>query len=99
MQAFELFNNVFLKMTWLSHLFQLLVERVFGLSVETRIGHSVHFFLYDTTKILLLLSGLIYGVSYIQSFFPPEKTKKILGKFSGILGNFMGSLLGVLTPF
>ncbi len=99
MQIFAFLNNALLKMTWLFAFFQFIVERVFGLSLQTRIGNSVHFFLYDTVKILLLLSVLIFGVSYIQSYFPPEKTKKILGHFQGIRGNFMGSLLGVLTPF
>lgn len=86
-------------MTWLYAFFKVVVERVFGLSLKTRVGNSIHFFLYDTVKIMVLLSVLIFGVSYIQSYFPPERTKKILSHFTGLLGNFMGSLLGVLTPF
>lgn len=92
-------NDILLKMTWLSELFRRLVEDVFGLSVEERIGGSIHFFLYDTVKIFLLLSALIFTVSYIQSFFPPERTRAILGRFNGVGSNLLGALLGTITPF
>jgi uncharacterized membrane protein YraQ (UPF0718 family) len=86
-------------MTWLSELIRQLVEKVFGLSLETRLGGSIHFFIYDTIKIFILLSVLIFAISYIQSYFPPERTKKLLGGFKGIKGNILGALLGTITPF
>lgn len=92
-------NNVLLKMTWLWELVRLLVEKVFGLSINDRLGGSIHFFIYDAIKIFILLSVLIFIISYIQSYFPPERTKKILGKFKGIKGNIIGALLGTVTPF
>ena len=99
MQIFLWFSDQFLKMQWLSDIIKWVVEKVFNLSVSTNIGGGVHFFIYDVIKIFILLSVLIYVVSYIQSFFPPERTKKILGKFKGIKGNIMGALLGTITPF
>ncbi len=98
-EVFTWLNDQLLKMTWLSDLFRRLVEDVFGLSVEERIGGSIHFFLYDTVKIFLLLSALIFTVSYIQSFFPPERTRAILGRFNGVGANLLGALLGTITPF
>lgn len=98
-QFFEFINDQLLKMKWLSGLIQLLVEKVFGLSVKERLGGSIHFFIYDTIKIFILLSVLIFIISYIQSYFPPERTKKILGKIKGIKGNILGALLGTITPF
>ncbi|ADU74167.1 hypothetical protein M972_111151 [Acetivibrio thermocellus AD2] len=92
-------NDQLLKMRWLSELVRLLVEKVFGLPVSERIGGSIHFFIYDTIKIFILLSLLIFVISYIQSYFPPERTKKILGKIKGIKGNILGALLGTITPF
>ena len=92
-------NDQLLKMKWLSELIRLLMEKVFGLSINDRIGGSIHFFIYDTIKIFILLSVLIFIVSYIQSYFPPERTKKILGRIKGIKGNILGALLGTITPF
>lgn len=92
-------NDQLLKMRWLSELVRLLVEKVFGLPVSERIGGSIHFFIYATIKIFILLSLLIFVISYIQSYFPPERTKKILGKIKGIKGNILGALLGTITPF
>lgn len=86
-------------MQWLWDLVELLVENVFKLSMESRLGGSVHFFIYDVIKIFILLSVLIFIISYIQSYFPPEKTKKLLGKVKGIKGNILGALLGTVTPF
>ncbi len=97
--VFGFLNDQFLKMNWLSELFRRLVEGVFGLPVSERVGGSLHFFLYDTVKIFLLLSILIFGISYVQSFFPPERTRKILGRFRGIGANILGALLGTVTPF
>lgn len=99
MNIFQWLNNQLLKMEWLSNLIKLLVENIFGLSIQERIGGSIHFFIYDVIKIFILLSILIFIISYIQSFFPPERTKKILGKFNGISGNILGALLGTVTPF
>lgn len=96
---FTWFNEQLLQMKWLYSLVELLVEKVFGMDMTTRIGGSVHFFIYDTIKIFILLGCLIFMISYIQSYFPPERTKKILGKFNGISGNIMGALLGTVTPF
>lgn len=95
----EFLNNQLLKMTWLYNLIQKLVENVFGMSIDSRLGGSVHFFIYDVIKIFILLSVLIFTISYIQSFFPPERTRKILGNFTGIKANILGALLGTVTPF
>ena len=73
--------------------------RACGLDTEGRIGGSVRFFLYDTVKIMVLLGVLILIISYIQSYFPPERTKKILGGFHGIGANCIAALLGTVTPF
>ncbi len=99
MNVFSWLNAQLLKMKWLWNLVELLVVKVFGLSMETRVGGSVHFFIYDTIKIFILLSVMIYIISYIQSYFPPERTKKIIGGIQGIKGNVLGALLGILTPF
>ena len=96
---FEWLNAQLLQMEWLYTLIQLFVENLFGLDITTRLGGSIHFFIYDTIKIFILLGVLIFMISYIQSYFPPEKTKKILGRFNGITGNLMGALLGTVTPF
>lgn len=98
-QIFSFLNDQLLKMTWLSQLVKLLVENIFGLSIKERLGGSVHFFIYDTIKIFILLSVLIFAISYIQSYFPPERTKKILGGIKGVKGNILGALLGTITPF
>lgn len=84
---------------WLDKLIQLLVEKVFKVSMETRLGSSIHFFFYDSIKIIILLGIMIFAISYIRSYFPPERTKKILERFGGIKGNIMASLLGIVTPF
>ena len=92
-------NDQLLKMVWLQNLVTLLVKNVFGLDVNGKAGGSIHFFIYDVIKIFILLSVLIFMISYIQSFFPPERTRKILGKFNGISANMLGALLGTVTPF
>ena len=99
MGIFSWLNAQLLKMEWLYNLTQLLVEKLFGLSIDTRLGGSIHFFIYDVIKIFILLSVLIFAISYIQSYFPPERTKKILGRFNGISGNILAALLGTVTPF
>jgi len=99
MIIFEFLNNQILKMIWLSDLVKYFVVNVLGLDMSTRLGGSIHFFIYDVIKIFILLSVLIFTISYIQSYFPPERTKKILGRFNGISGNILGALLGTITPF
>lgn len=99
LNIFSWLNDELLKMQWLSDLIRILVEKVFNLKVDTKIGGSIHFFFYDTIKIFILLSILIFLISYIQSYFPPERTKKILGGIKGIKGNILGALLGTITPF
>ena len=84
---------------WLDYLVGLFVENVLKISMETHLGSGVHFFFYDTIKIIILLGIMIFAISYIRSYFPPERTKKILERFSGITGNIMASLLGIVTPF
>ncbi len=97
--VFSWLNAQLLKMEWLFELIRLLVENVFRLSMESRLGSSVHFFIYDVIKIFILLSVLIFTISYIQSFFPPERTRKILGRYNGITANIFSALLGTVTPF
>ena len=86
-------------MQWLYELVTLMVTKVFGLDVNSKLGGSIHFFIYDVIKIFILLAVLIFGISYIQSFFPPERTKKILGRFNGLSANILAALLGTITPF
>ena len=99
MGIFQWLNDQLLKMQWLSDLVAVLVRDVFGLDLASRVGGSIHFFIYDVIKIFILLSVLIFGISYVQSFFPPERTKKILGRFDGITANILAALLGTITPF
>ncbi|NLB51611.1 MAG: permease [Syntrophomonadaceae bacterium] len=99
MIIFEWLNNQLLKMEWLSDLTGFLVENLLKLDLGSRLGGSVHFFVYDVIKIFILLSVLIFTISYIQSFFPPERTRKILGGYKGVSANLFGALLGTLTPF
>ncbi|MDO9493197.1 permease [Acetobacterium sp.] len=99
MFVFEWLNNQLLKMEWLNYLVAQLVENVFGLDTQSKLGGSLQFFIYDVIKIFILLSVLIFLISYIQSFFPPERTRKILGNFKGISANILGALLGTITPF
>jgi len=99
MDFFSFLNRHFLKMEWLHDGVTYLLENIFKLDLTTRFGGSLHFFIYDVIKIFILLSVLIFSISYIQSFFPPERTKKILGRFNGITANIIGALLGTITPF
>lgn len=99
MFIFTWLNNQLLKMDWLYQLVQLFVENVLGLSMDNQIGASVHFFIYDVIKIFILLSVLIFAISYIQSFFPPDRTKKLIGRFNGVTANILAALLGTVTPF
>lgn len=99
MGIFAWLNNQLLKMEWLVWLVRVLVEDVFGLSMDTAVGASVHFFIYDVIKIFILLAVLIFSVSWVQSYFPPERTRKILGKMKGFKANLAGALMGTITPF
>lgn len=99
MGIFKWLNDQLLRMEWLSNLVKLFIEDVLKLDIETPIGGSIHFFIYDVIKIFILLSVLIFIVSWIQSYFPPERSRKILGQFNGIKANFIGALLGTITPF
>ncbi len=109
MAIFSFLNDLLLKMTWLSNLVDYIVTNLFGLETNyevgatlttaERIGNSVQFFIYDTIKIFILLGVLIFLISYIQSYFPPERTQRILSKYKGIKGNIIGALLGTITPF
>ena len=93
-----LIQNEVLGMKWLSRLIGRIVEAC-GLDPAGRIGGSIQFFFYDVIKIMVLLGVLILVISYIQSFFPPERTKRILGRFHGIGANCIAALLGTVTPF
>lgn len=92
------FQNEILGMHWLNRLISTFLNAC-GLDTASRIGGSIQFFIYDTIKIMVLLGVLILIISYIQSFFPPERTKKILGHFQGIWANILAALLGTVTPF
>lgn len=87
-----------LGMKWLNQLIGMGLSAL-GLDVEGRVGGSVQFFLYDVVKITILLCVLIFVISYIQSFFPPERSRRILGRFHGIWANVIAALLGTVTPF
>ncbi|OJV66712.1 MAG: hypothetical protein BGO41_04620 [Clostridiales bacterium 38-18] len=99
MFIFSFINDQILKMVWLSDLVTWLLGDLFKFNLDGKFGSSLHFFIYDTVKIMILLAVLIYFVSYIQSYFPPERTKKIIGRFNGITANLLGALLGTVTPF
>ena len=91
-------QNQLLGMEWLNDLIGECLSFT-GLDLSTRIGGSIHFFLYDVLKITILLCFLIFVISYIQSYFPPERSKNILGRFRGIGANCIAALLGTVTPF
>ena len=96
--VWDFFQNEILGMKWLSRLISWILNSC-GLDTSGRIGGSVLFFIYDMIKIMVLLGVLIFIISYIQSYFPPERTKKILGRFHGIGANIIAALLGTVTPF
>lgn len=102
--GFNWFNDVFLKMTWLSDLIIWVVNNIFKLPINNeniwgRIGGSLHFFIYDSIKIIALLAILIFIFGYIESKFTPEKTKQTLSKLKGWKGSTIGALMGTVTPF
>ena len=94
----DFIQNQVLGMRWLNEMIGRGVS-LLGLDTASRWGGSVQFFLYDTLKITVLLCVLIFGISYVQSYFPPERSRKILGCFHGIWANIIGALLGTVTPF
>lgn len=96
--VFLFLQDQILGMKWLNSLIGNLLSLV-GLDVTTRLGGSIQFFLYDVIKITVLLCTLIFLISYIQSYFPPKRSKKILGRFHGIGANIVSALLGTVTPF
>ena len=95
---FTFIQDQILGMQWLNGLIGNVLT-VLGLDIESRLGSSVQFFIYDVTKITILLCVLIFMISYIQSYFPPERSKRILGKFHGIGTNCVSAFLGTVTPF
>lgn len=94
----DFFQNEILGMKWLNRVIQSGLNAA-GLDTGGKVGGSIQFFLYDIVKIMVLLGFLILMISYIQSYFPPERTKKILGRFKGIWANIIAALLGTVTPF
>lgn len=96
--GWDFFQNEILGMKWLNRLIGRAVDAC-GLDPSGRVGGSIQFFFYDVIKIMVLLGVLILVISYIQSYFPPERTKRILGRFHGIGANCIAALLGTVTPF
>ncbi len=96
--GWDFFQNEILGMAWLNRLIKTILNS-FGLDTDGKIGGSIQFFIYDMIKIMVLLCVLIFIISYIQSYFPPERTKKILGRFHGVGANIIAALLGTVTPF
>lgn len=94
----DFIQNQVLGMKWLNELIGKMLSAI-ELDITSRAGGSVQFFLYDVVKITVLLCCLIYMISYIQSYFPPERSKKIMGRFHGIWANCIAALLGTVTPF
>lgn len=99
MEIFKWLNDQLLRMEWLSNLVKVFVEEMLKMDTSSPVGGSIHFFIYDVIKIFILLSVLIFAVSWIQSYFPPERSRKILGRFNGVRANIVGALLGTITPF
>ena len=96
--VWQFIQDQLLKMVWLDQLVIKLLQLV-NIDTTTPLGGSIQFFIYDVIKIFILLSVLIFTISYIQSYFPPERTKKILGNIKGIPANILAALLGTITPF
>ena len=92
------FQDQILGMKWLNILIGKLLF-AFGLDIDGKVGGTLQFFVYDTIKIVILLCSLIFIISYIQSYFPPERTKKILSHVKGLPANILAALLGTVTPF
>lgn len=97
-QIFLFIQDEILGMHWLNIVIGRLISTL-GVDINTKLGASIQFFIYDVIKITILLCFLIFFISYIQSYFPPERSKKILGGFKGISANIVSALLGTVTPF
>ena len=95
---FQFLQEQILGMKWMNEIIGKGLS-VLGVDIQGRVGGSIQFFLYDVIKITILLCLLIFIISYIQSYFPPERSKKIMGRFHGIWANIIGALLGTVTPF
>ena len=98
MNIWDFIQNQILGMKWLNEVIGLLLQTM-GVDIASHWGGSIQFFLYDVIKITILLCVLIFIISYIQSYFPPERSKKILGRFHGLGANTLAALLGTVTPF
>ena len=98
MSIWEFIQDQVLGMKWLNKMIGSMLSSL-GLDISGRVGGSVQFFIYDVVKITVLLCFLIFMISYIQSYFPPERSKRILGRFHGIGANIISALLGTVTPF
>lgn len=98
MGVWQFIQDQVLGMAWLNDLISRGLS-VLGLDAGDRIGGSIQFFLYDVLKITILLCLLIFAISYIQSYFPPERSRRILGRFHGLGANIISALLGTVTPF
>lgn len=96
--VWDFFQSQILGMRWLNDAIGMGLSAL-GLDLSGWLGGGIQFFIYDTIKIFVLLSVLIFGISYIQSYFPPERSKQILGRFHGIGANTVAALLGTVTPF
>lgn len=96
--VWDFFQNEILGMSWLNRLTGNILNTC-GLDTTSKIGESVHFFIYDIIKIMILLGVLIWLISYIQTYFPAERSRKILGGFHGVGANIIAALLGTVTPF
>lgn len=94
----EFIQNQVLAMKWLNISVGRLLS-ILGIDISGRVGGSIQFFIYDVIKITILLCTLIFVISFIQSYFPPERSKKIMGRFHGIYANIIAALLGTVTPF
>lgn len=94
----EFIQDQLLGMKWLNDIIGFLLSS-FGVNTESAVVSAIRFFLYDVIKIVLLLCILVFVISFIQSYFPPERSKKIMGRFHGIGANIVGALLGTVTPF
>lgn len=94
----DFIQNQIFGMKWLNGLVHNLLT-LWGIDVTSRLGGSISFFIYDVIKISILLFVLVFIISYVQSYFPPEKSKKIMGRFKGLWARIIGALLGTVTPF
>lgn len=99
MPFFHWLNDQLLRMDWLAELVRILLEDALGMDMASRVGASLHFFIYDVIKIFILLGVLIFSISWVQSYFPPERTRRILGDMSGLRARLAAALLGTITPF